>query len=127
MLAHNKFVVAVLAVLIAGSAWFMLSGGSGEQSALITEDFAAPSSQADRDLVATLLQLRSVSLDGTIFSDPVFQSLRDFGSQIIPEPVGRQNPFAPLQGASVGGAAEKSDPKTAPKTAPKTGPGTPKQ
>ena len=50
----------------------------------------------DSDVVTILLQLRAVSLSGTIFSDAAFTSLKDFGSQIVPEPVGRANPFAPL-------------------------------
>lgn len=96
MLKHNKIVIIVLALLVGTGAWYGLSGNSGTGSLLVTEDFTTPAGESDKDLVATLLQLRSVSLEGTIFSDPSFQSLQDFGSQIIPEPVGRPNPFAPL-------------------------------
>ena len=96
MLSHNKIVIGVLALLVGAGAWYGLSGSSSPTDLLVTEDFTTPSSESDKDLVSTLLQLRSVSLEGTIFSDPAFQGLQDFGSQIIPEPVGRPNPFAPL-------------------------------
>ena len=100
MLAHNAQ-KSRLAIVVAIAAWYVLGGGSGDEQLLVTENFATPASQAEKDLVATLLELRSVTLDGTIFSDPVFKSLKDFGSQIIPEPVGRPNPFAPLSSPSV--------------------------
>jgi len=37
--------------------------------------------------------MRSIRLDSSIFENPAFASLRDFGREIIPEPVGRTNPF----------------------------------
>ena len=112
MISHNKLVVAVLALLVAGGAWYVLGGsGGGQEEVLVTENFATPASQADKDLVTTLLQLRSVTLDGTIFSDPVFKSLKDFGSEIVPEPVGRENPFAPLPGRGAT-AAKPTTPTT---------------
>ncbi|MCA9363670.1 hypothetical protein KC727_00400 [Candidatus Kaiserbacteria bacterium] len=33
---------------------------------------------------------------GGVFSDPRFLSLIDFRLRLVPEPTGRQNPFAPL-------------------------------
>ena len=96
MLAKNKIAIIVLALIVGVGAWWGLSGNSAPTDLIVTEDFTAPSSESDRDIVTTLLQLRSVSLGGTIFTDSSFQSLQDFGTEIIPEPVGRPNPFAPL-------------------------------
>ncbi len=82
-------------------AWYFLGGDStAPEEGLVTESFTSPASKEDRDLVATLLELRTVSLSAAVFSDPVFRSLKDFGSEIISEPVGRPNPFAPLLGAA---------------------------
>lgn len=107
IIIQNKYMVSALAIIVSIGAWFVL-GGSGDsvQEGLVTETFSSPEAEADRDLVATLLQLRAVKLEGVIFSDPLFHSLRDFGSEIVPEPVGRENPFAPIggQAAAVGGA-----------------------
>ena len=46
--------------------------------------------------MGVLLDLRAIRLDGQIFSDPAFQSLRDSSVDIVLEPIGRVNPFAPL-------------------------------
>lgn len=105
----NKYAIGGLVVVVIIGVWYVLGdSGTPAPEGLVTETFSTPESEADRDLVATLLQLRAVKLEGSIFSDPLFQSLKDFGSEIVPEPVGRQNPFAPLEGqtASVGGAAQ---------------------
>ncbi|OGG57433.1 hypothetical protein A2853_03660 [Candidatus Kaiserbacteria bacterium RIFCSPHIGHO2_01_FULL_55_17] len=80
--------------LIAIGVWWGFSAETPSDSLLTTE--RVEGGPADKALVDTLLQLRSVTLSGTIFSDPAFILLQDFGTQIIPEPIGRPNPFAPL-------------------------------
>jgi hypothetical protein len=55
----------------------------------------------DQDLVALLFQLKGIRLDNTLFGDPLFQSLKDFGRDLVSEPIGRVNPFAPLEGVPV--------------------------
>ncbi|MBI4093621.1 hypothetical protein HY417_01535 [Candidatus Kaiserbacteria bacterium] len=88
---YKLYLFLGVAVVIAIGAWFVLSEPSQEELTTTSVN----GSGVDKDLVGTLLQLRTVSLSGTVFSDPAFQSLQDFGTQIIPEPVGRPNPFAP--------------------------------
>ncbi len=93
--ANNRVLVAiVLALVVAAVAWFGLSSGGGSSSLLTTQN--VDSSGGNTDLIQTLLQLRAVTLSGTIFSDPTFVSLHDFTTQIVLEPVGRDNPFASL-------------------------------
>ncbi len=75
--------------------WWGFSGETPSNSLIETQN-PSDVSPVERSLVDTLLQLRAVSLSGTIFSDPAFMSLQDFGTQVIPEPVGRANPFAPI-------------------------------
>jgi hypothetical protein len=53
-------------------------------------------SRISRDLIVTLSNLNTIRLDDSIFTDPVFLSLSDFGVQIPLQPVGRRNPFAPF-------------------------------
>jgi len=87
---YKMYILLGAAVVIALGAWYVLSEPPQEELTTTSVE-----SGVDKDLVSTLLQLRTVSLTGTIFSDPAFQSLQDFGTQIIPEPVGRPNPFTP--------------------------------
>lgn len=71
-----------------------LSAGS-----LVSELSASPADQvAGRDLLLMLSELKSITLDTSIFSDPLFTALEDESKPIEPQPfgksVGRKNPFS---------------------------------
>jgi len=82
-------VVVILAALI----YFMFFSGSSEQAGVVVED---ETSSVSRELVITLSNLNTIRLDNSIFEDPVFLSLSDFGESIPLQNVGRRNPFAPF-------------------------------
>lgn len=103
LFARNKILVVLLGLVILGVAWYFFSGSSSSAPGILQSEGGPAGISAnpeEADIVQTLLTLRAVSLSGTIFSDPAFMTLRDFGTQIIPEPIGRPNPFAPLGAAS---------------------------
>lgn len=92
--------VGILVIIVVGGVWYGMANGGGDEESLLTTNVVngsgSPSEDvADRELIETLLTLRSITLSGTIFSDPAFKVLKDFGTTIVPEPVGRPNPFAP--------------------------------
>ena len=93
LFTRHKIIAIIGVVVVVGALGWGLLGSSQPAPLLSVQDASAG---ADQELVSTLLQLRAVTLSGTIFSDPVFMSLKDFGRDIVPEPVGRPNPFAPL-------------------------------
>lgn len=102
---QNKIVILLVGgVALAGMVWYSFLRDRGDGALLQTDDLTQ-ATEADSDIVSTLLELRAVSLSGTIFTDPAFLLLQDFGSEIVPEPVGRPNPFAPLQGAAAASAS----------------------
>lgn len=72
-----------------------LDVGGGTAPTLVSEG-AQEANVAERELLATLLELRSITLDEEIFDDTTFRQLEDFSQELVPEPVGRPNPFAPL-------------------------------
>lgn len=79
-----------------------------------------------RELLAALATLKSTKLDTSIFDDPVFMSLTDFGVEISAQPVGRRNPFAPFatttagtKSSATGSPASGALPKTSSGTAAK--------
>lgn len=84
------FLVIVL-LLFAGYQFFF-----AEPEGSVVTVTQTPGAGPDQDLVALLFELRAIRLDNEIFSDPLFTSLADFGQELVPEPTGRQNPFAPL-------------------------------
>jgi len=53
------------------------------------------------ELLVLLLKIKSISLDGELFNDPIFEGLKDFSKEIAPQPVGRNNPFAPLGSSTI--------------------------
>lgn len=97
---QHKMLFLGLVIGVAAVAWYGLTQNSAPEPLLTTVSPTGSGSptegSADQELVATLLALRAVTLSGTIFQDPAFTSLRDFGTTIVAEPVGRPNPFAPL-------------------------------
>lgn len=119
-LLSHKIMLVALAVLVAIGVWFGLTSATPSDSLLSTETVSEGG--PEQELVSTLLALRSVKLDGAIFTDPAFMSLKDFSTQIVPEPVGRPNPFAPVGGtASAQTAAPKQPAQPAQKTVTKPG------
>ena len=106
LLNKYKIWIVLVGIIVAGGVWFGLSSSSTPSSVLTTTDVGGTSS-ADQDLVNTLLQLRAVSLNGAIFTNVAFMGLQDFSTHIVQEPVGRDDPFAPMDG-SVSGAPQSA-------------------
>jgi hypothetical protein len=52
-------------------------------------------------ILSMLAQIKTISLDGSVLHDSRFAALRDLSPALVPQPVGRRNPFAPI---GVGGA-----------------------
>lgn len=100
----NKILLLVVGVIVAFGLWYGLSSSPSDTSLLDTTTDSAATDPASQEVLETLLALRAISLDGTIFQNPAFQSLQDFSTEIVPEPVGRPNPFAPL---GVGGSSSQ--------------------
>ena len=90
-------IVGVVAVLfvVALTLMAIVNSGSSNQTAA-TSDLIRASEQTERQIAAELLQLRNIKLDGSIFTSPEYTSLQDFSRPIKGQPVGRPNPFAPI-------------------------------
>ena len=102
-LLKHKLLAATIVVIAAAIAWYFLSGSSSPEAVLMTEVPTVPAEA--QQLIQSLAALRAVELDGAIFSNPAFRALRDFSTPITPEPVGRENPFAPLSTSEMGSSA----------------------
>lgn len=86
--------VVVVAVLYGGYQFFFAPSNEPALSVSAEAGVDAP----DQELIALLLQLKSIHLDDSLFNDNLFKSLIDFGKDLVSEPVGRTNPFAPFSG-----------------------------
>ncbi|MEK7613177.1 MAG: hypothetical protein AAB449_03470 [Patescibacteria group bacterium] len=101
-LKDNKWMIGgvVGAALLAYVYFAYFSGGT---EPVLTSTADSQSTAVTQELLATLGNLRVIKLDASIFEDPVFVSLSDFGVVIPPQPVGRRNPFEPFNGSGQGG------------------------
>lgn len=95
----NKYKNIIIIVAVIGLAFvvytFLFGGEKG--AALSSQDVNPSQTAVEQELIALLLELRSIKLDVSLFDSEEFISLQDFSQELVPEPVGRTNPFAPLQ------------------------------
>lgn len=98
----NIIIIAVIIVIAAFA--YNLFVGKTDDSLLTSEVKGTENSALETDLLSILIDLRSITLDDSIFSNQAFMSLRDFGQDIVPEPVGRENPFAPVDASNLTGS-----------------------
>lgn len=101
VLKKYKTILLIIAiVIIAFIAYGFLFGGEKDDSLLVSDSVFESSDSTgaivESDLLTLLLDIRSIKLDESVFSNEAFKSLEDFGQDIVPEPVGRENPFAPV-------------------------------
>lgn len=98
-IVRHKMILLALILVVVG--FFLYSSFSQAPGDILTKESTdLTGNPADKTLIETLLILHSVSLSGTIFSDPSFLRLKDFSTPIMEEPVGRTDPFAPLPDAA---------------------------
>lgn len=64
----------------------------------LTGEFSSSEAALEGQLfLAQLNELRAIQFDTTLFADPRFRSLVDERPELVDEPAGRPNPFAPVQ------------------------------
>lgn len=103
LLKKNMVVIGVLVAAVAALFYFYSSGSGG--ATLTSSDEAG--SPVSNEILATLGNLRTIKLDNSLFADPLFVSLSDFGVTIPPAAAGRRNPFAPVgQGGGAGATTQ---------------------
>jgi len=84
-----------------GAAVVPLGGAGREGGVLIPEG---------EEILKMLAALKSINLDVSFFDDKVFRSLVDFSVKLVPEKVGRLNPFAPFgEGEKAANPVESSE------------------
>jgi hypothetical protein len=95
-LKENKLLAGISILVILGVGGYFAYNAGGDPALLTSTETASATSEVSRELLSTLSDLRTISLDESVFSDPAFVSLVDFRVAIPLEPIGRENPFAPL-------------------------------
>jgi hypothetical protein len=95
MSTRTKIIFAVLAagVVLVGGYLVFFPQNAGT-SALSTT--SAPASAAEAQFLNLAGQIGSITFDTSIFNDPRFTSLVDIHTAVLPEAMGRKDPFAQL-------------------------------
>lgn len=92
LLKNTKVLAGLATLALAGLGYWYWSGSSGVAPQATVTEVTSPASQ---ELLMMLGNLHSLELDPSVFQDPLFTSLSDFGVTIPSQPTGRRNPFAP--------------------------------
>ena len=95
---YNKYKNILLVIVITVVVFFIYStffSGRGSSNSFLQTEIVGGEGEAlvGKELLATLLELRSLSLDESIFSTRAFIILRDFSQEVQPQATGRPNPF----------------------------------
>jgi len=91
--------IVIIVFILAGVGFFgynYLTRTSKNSTDILLTQTSANTSRMGGEVLVALNQLRTLKLDGSVFQDKVFLSLQDFSKPLIPEPVGRINPFSPI-------------------------------
>ncbi len=87
----QRLIAITLTLAFVGYAGYSLSQKEPNVTA-VQNDFAS-SETASQDISALSEELQKIQIDASLFSSPLFTSLFDFSTPVIPEEQGRPNPF----------------------------------
>ncbi len=93
---YKNSLIVVAVVLVAFVVYGIFFTPDRSNPLTVERTVRAGQSAVEQELIGLLLELRSITLDTDVFDDARFRSLEDFSQQIVAEPVGRENPFAPI-------------------------------
>jgi hypothetical protein len=96
---ENKATVIIIIIGL-GFLVFYSSSKSPEED-ITTTITLANTDTGEREMLELFTDMKTIRLDSRIFENDTYVNLQDFSRDIIAEPVGRQDPFAPLENTSV--------------------------
>jgi len=92
----NKKLLAIIFIFIAAFVVYAVMTPSENFEALPIMEVSGTSG-IGQDLVVLLSELNSINLDVSVLANPLLRELKDFGVEIVPQPISRKNPFAPFE------------------------------
>ncbi len=94
---NTKIITIVAVLIIVALAWLTLSKPKTQTDELIrTGGGAAQMSEIEKDMINMLSTVGKIEINNNIFKNKAFLILQDRSRNIIEEPAGRVNPFAPI-------------------------------
>jgi hypothetical protein len=91
----NNIVTLILVIVVGMIAFWYLTKTDTTPAYLVSD--VKTSDSVDAKYIYTILQkMAQVTLDDSVFSNPVFKNLKDNTVSFSPQSAGRNNPFAPV-------------------------------
>lgn len=98
---NNALTIGLVAIVAIGVVYAFFFMGD-DPTADVTADAAASSPQ-EFLFVSLASQLENIEFDQAVFRDERFSALIDLKTEILPEEMEREDPFAPLPGVRASG------------------------
>jgi len=119
-LKKNRTVIIIILVILIGLFIFstFFNKGDKQNQPIVKKTVNSTTKLLGAEILSALNSLKVLKLDANIFVDPAFKSLVDFSRPVLEEPIGRKNPFAPIDekeiiyGGNVRGVNVVDDKKT---------------
>lgn len=96
-LLKNLLIALGLAILLFVGYTLFFKGDDSFTGVESAGTFSVEAELEAQAFLATTNELKLLNVDGSLFSDPLFVSLRDFRVDLGTELFGRPNPFSPLR------------------------------
>lgn len=97
MIGKYKNIIIVIVIIVLGLVAYSFLKSSPTAETLLATTQRQDSAQVLGDEISSAInQINSLKLDRAVLDDSVVQHLIDHSKPIVPEPVGRNNPFAPI-------------------------------
>lgn len=84
-------------IIVGGLGYYLFVLRSGFDVSLDAEGGLSQAQLASEQFLRELNQIKNIELSDELFLDQRFRSLVDFTQPVSEQPVGRENPFAPVE------------------------------
>jgi hypothetical protein len=91
------FILGLVLLAAAGYLIYTTNSDSGPILDVASGELVSTVDFDTQELLRLQALLEAIEMDTSLFSDPRFISLVDFRIVLVPEPVGRPNPFVPVR------------------------------
>ncbi len=112
--SKNGIIVLVVAIVFIGGIYFYMNGNpSGDSiNSLSASSLDADAAKEGAEILTLLSQIKSLRIDTSRFSDPVYKTLIDYTVEVPPQNIGKKNPFANFVGTTVVETKTTVNPRT---------------
>ncbi len=95
----NIIIIAIVTLILLGGAGYFFGFSGSDDLSSVTQTGALGGggviSKESTDFLSIVAGLRTITIDTSIFTNPAFTQLVDFGVPLTPQPVRNSNPFLP--------------------------------